>query len=215
MRLDDVQEHFGDRIVIEWKSFMLRSTETGRKTREEFITYTRNWTRMPEADARLEVTAPWASEHEHPSHSLPALAASKLAATYGPDVEEAFHRAMFKAYFADNRTISDSGVIASLAGDCGLDPVEFATEYRAREQALGAEVISDHDDAVRLGINAVPSRTASATGSRYQAHRTPPHISGCSNNFSAKVSSRQLDLEASADDPSPRPDLRRRTSTLS
>ena len=64
---------------------------------------------------------------------------------------------MFKAYFADNRTISDSGVIASLAGDCGLDPVEFATEYRAREQALGAAVIRDHDDAVRLGINAVPT----------------------------------------------------------
>ena len=157
MRLDDVQEHFGDRIVIEWKSFMLRSTEVGRKTREEFIAYTRNWTRMPEADARLEVTAPWASEHEHPSHSLPALAASKLTATYGPDVEEAFHRAMFKAYFADNRTISDSGVIASLAGDCGLDPVEFAAEYRAREQALGAEVIRDHDDAVRLGISAIPT----------------------------------------------------------
>lgn len=157
MRLDDVQEHFGEGILVEWKSFILRSTEVGRKTREEFIAYTRNWTRMPEADARLEVTALWASEHEPPSHSLPALAASKLAATYGPEFEEAFHRAMFKAYFADNRTISYSGVIAPLAGDGGLDPVEFATKYRARAQALGAEVIRDHADAVRLGINAVPT----------------------------------------------------------
>lgn len=157
MRLDDVKEHFGDRIVIEWKSFMLRSTETGRKTREEFIAYTQNWARMPEADPRLEVTAPWASEHEHPSHSLPALAASKLAAIHGPHAEEAFHRAMFKAYFLENRTISDTAVIAAIAGDCGLDSVEFATEFREREKELGDQVISDHQNAMRLGINAVPT----------------------------------------------------------
>ena len=136
MRLDDVKEHFGDRIAIEWKSFMLRSTDGIRRTREEFIAYTRNWVRLPEADARLEVTAPWASEDEHPSHSLPALAASKLAATYGLEAEEAFHRAMFKAYFSENRTISDKGVIAAIAGECGLDPTVFAAEYQAQELTL-------------------------------------------------------------------------------
>lgn len=157
MRLDDVKEHYGDQIVIEWKSFMLRSTEAGRKTREEFIAYTRNWARMPEADSRLEVTAPWATEDEHPSHSLPALAASKLVAGYGPDAEEAFHRAMFKAYFTENRTISDKGVIAAIAGECGLDSTVFASEYEAQESTLADQVINDHEHAMRLGINAVPT----------------------------------------------------------
>jgi predicted DsbA family dithiol-disulfide isomerase len=157
VRLDDVQEHFGDRIVIEWKSFMLRSTEAGRKSRDEFIAYTQNWARMPAADARLEVTAPWASDDEHPSHSLPALAGAKLAATYGSDVEDAFHRAMFKAYFAENRTISDTDVITAIALASGVDATEFADRYRAEESELGDQVISDHNDAVRLGINAVPT----------------------------------------------------------
>jgi len=157
VRLDDVQEHFGDRIVIEWKSFMLRSTEAGRKSRDEFIAYTRNWERMPEADPRLEVTAPWASADDHPSHSLPALAAAKLAATYGPDVEEAFHRAMFKAYFAENRTISDTDVITAIARASGADATEFADRYREEEPEFADQVISDHNDAVRLGINAVPT----------------------------------------------------------
>ena len=157
MRRDDVKEHFGDRIAIEWKSFMLRSTDGIRRTREEFIAYTRNWVRLPEADARLEVTAPWASEDEHPSHSLPALAASKLAATYGLEAEEAFHRAMFKAYFSENRTISDKGVIAAIAGECGLDPTVFAAEYQAQELTLAGQVTSDHEQATRLGINAIPT----------------------------------------------------------
>ena len=157
MRLDDVQEHFGDQIVIEWKSFMLRSTEAGRKSRDEFIAYTRNWERMPEADPRLEVTAPWASDDEHPSHSLPALAASKLAATYGPDVEDAFHRAMFKAYFAENRTISDTDVITAIAEASGADATEFGHRYRDEQTEFADQVISDHNDAVRLGINAVPT----------------------------------------------------------
>ena len=157
MRLDDVQEHFGDRIVIEWKSFMLRSTEAGRKSREEFIAYTRNWERMPAADSRLEVTAPWASADEHPSHSLPALAASKLAASYGPVVEDAFHRSMFKAYFAENRTISDTDVITAIAHASGADATEFADRFRDEQSELANQVISDHNDAIRLGINAVPT----------------------------------------------------------
>ncbi len=37
MRFDDLKDKFGDLIKIEWKAFMLRPTEAGRKTREEFI----------------------------------------------------------------------------------------------------------------------------------------------------------------------------------
>ena len=157
MRLDDVTAHFGDQVLIEWKAFMLRSTEAGRKTRAEFVDYTRNWSRMHDADPRLVVTAPWASPAEHPSHSLPALAAWKLAANFGPEIGEEFHRRMFIAYFGENRTISDLDVIVAIAAESGADPVEFEAGYTRREQPLADQVISDHREALELGISAVPT----------------------------------------------------------
>ena len=64
---------------------------------------------------------------------------------------------MFKAYFTENRTISDKGVIAAIAGECGLDSTGFAAEYQVQELRLAAQVINGHERAIRLGINAVPT----------------------------------------------------------
>jgi predicted DsbA family dithiol-disulfide isomerase len=157
VRLDDLKEKFGDLIKIEWKSFMLRPTEAGRKTREEFIEYTRNWARMTEVDPRLEATSPWASGDPSPSHSLPALAAAKLVKTYGDAVEDDFHHRMFKAYFSQNRTISDLAVITSIAAEAGLDPVEFAAAFEAQQDTLANLVIADHNEAQQIGISGVPA----------------------------------------------------------
>lgn len=157
MRLDDLKEQFGDRVEIEWKAFMLRPTEAGRKTRAEFIDYTKNWARMPEVDPRLKATAPWASADPHPSHSLPALVAAKVVAAFGAAVEDDFHHQMFDAYFAQNRTISDRAVIVSIAADCGLDPTEFGEAFDAQYDTLADEVRAEHDEARRLGISGIPA----------------------------------------------------------
>ena len=42
MRLDEVQEHFGDQLTIDWKSFLLR-VEPKTENREAFIAYTKSW----------------------------------------------------------------------------------------------------------------------------------------------------------------------------
>jgi predicted DsbA family dithiol-disulfide isomerase len=157
VRLDDLKDQLGDRIHIEWKSFMLRQTEAGRKTRQEFLEYSKLWAPMSDLDPRLAVTAPWGSQDPHPSHSLPALAASKLVRTFGDDIEAEFHHRMFKAYFYENRTISDDDVIAAIAGEAGLDTIDFATKFVEQRTGLEREVTNDHNEAIQLGVTAVPT----------------------------------------------------------
>jgi len=157
VRLDDLKTKYGDAIRVEWKSFMLRPSEQGRKSRAEFIDYTRNWARMPDADPRLIVTSPWASDDEHPSHSLPALVAAKLAESHGEAGADDFHHRVFDAYFNQNRTISDVAVLATVAGECGLDPDQFAADFASQRETLEARVIDDHNEAVQLGATGVPA----------------------------------------------------------
>jgi predicted DsbA family dithiol-disulfide isomerase len=145
----------GGQIAIEWKSFMLRPAPEKRQ-REKFVTYTESWLRPaalePQATFRV-----WASESNPPSHSLPALVAGKLAEQHGPDAAEAYHRALLVAYFSDNRTISDVDVQVDLASGIGLDGAEFATQLAEQRSGLAALVVDDHNQAIEIGITAVPT----------------------------------------------------------
>ena len=157
MRLDDLKDQLGDKIRIEWKSFMLRPSEKGGKSRQEFLEYSKLWAPMRDLDPRLSVTSPWASENPHPSHSLPALATSKLIKTFGEEIEDDFHHRMFKAYFLENRTISDTDVINAVAGEAGVDEADFGSKFAEQRQALDNQVIDDHNEAIRHGVSAVPT----------------------------------------------------------
>lgn len=76
----------------------------------------------------------------------------RYAAHAGRDGE--LTEALFQAYFIDGRDLSDDSVLASIAGECGLDS-EAAKTYLAgtdNEQEIRAE----HDFAVSLNITGVP-----------------------------------------------------------
>lgn len=157
MRLDDLKDQLGDTIHIEWKSFMLRPSAEGQKSRQEFLEYSKLWAPMRDLDPRLSVTSPWGSEHSHPSHSLPALAASKLIKTFGDEIEDDFHHRMFRAYFLENRTISDTDVITAIAVEAGADEGDFVSKFAAQRGDLDNQVIADHNEAIQHGISAVPT----------------------------------------------------------
>ena len=156
VRLDDLKAKYGDKLQVEWKSFMLRPTTQGAKSREEFVEYTRLWSRMPETDARLVVTSPWASDDAHPSHSLPALVAMKVVEGYGEAAADDFHHRVFDAYFNQNRTISDVDVLAAIAEEAGLDSAEFKTDFAAKREVFEAQVFTEHNEAIQLGASGVP-----------------------------------------------------------
>jgi predicted DsbA family dithiol-disulfide isomerase len=67
---------------------------------------------------------------------------------------DAVVEALFCAYFADGHDIGDIGVLATIAGTCGLDPVA-TRRFLSSEEDVDA-VYADNLRAHRLGINGVP-----------------------------------------------------------
>ena len=68
---------------------------------------------------------------------------------------EAFHDAMFTAYFVDDRNIGDSDVLLEIAGSVGLDVEEAGQVLKTR--SFGAAVTVDWDRAYNDGVTGVPT----------------------------------------------------------
>ena len=155
MRLGQLEARLGERIEIEWKSFMLRP-RPGRRTREEFVAYTESWRRPAAMEPAAELR-PWATADDPPSHSLPALVAAKVAAGFGRDAYDAYHLALLRAYFAENRTISTPAVQAEIADEVGIGREAFADRLAAERDDCVEVVLAEHESAVNNGITAVPT----------------------------------------------------------
>jgi predicted DsbA family dithiol-disulfide isomerase len=68
---------------------------------------------------------------------------------------DAFHDAIFRAYFADGLNISDVAVLRKICSQLGLDPDE--AERVLAQGEYGASVDDDWDYSRRLGVTAVPT----------------------------------------------------------
>lgn len=145
----------GDRISIEWRSFLLR-VEPKTQDREKFVEYTRSWLRPAEMEPRATFSV-WASDAPPPSSSLPAQVAAKTMELYEPDSVFAYHRALLRAYFTDNRDISDLDVLADIAAECDVERAGFVAAYTEHNQATTRAVIEDHNSAIESGVTAVPT----------------------------------------------------------
>src|SRR6266508_5598977 len=80
-------------------------------------------------------------------NSLMALEATEYAKEQGQ--EEAFSRAVYRAYFQAGQNIGDFEVILSLAESVGLDPQEV--QDRLKAGAYSARLESAHQEARALG----------------------------------------------------------------
>ena len=162
MRLDEIVAEYGDKVELNWLSFMLRP-EPEERSLEKFKTYTKSWERPGSMEPKT-VFNEWSGESEPPSHSMPSAIAGKVAALFGPAAYQQFHHAALKAYFTDNRTISSREVLLDIAAEAGIDRVEFDARWESQEQVLMDAVVREHNEAIGAGINAVPSLVV---GERY------------------------------------------------
>jgi predicted DsbA family dithiol-disulfide isomerase len=156
LRLDQLEHAVGDVVTIEWRSFLLRPQATDRPL-DKFTAYTQSWMRPNEAqpDAGFRV---WSGANPPPSHSLPpAIAGKAVRDIFGVDGFHRFHLALMRAYFADNRTISDRDVILDVAVAVDLDPHKLAAAIDARAAEYEQQVVEDHRAALAEGIAAVPT----------------------------------------------------------
>lgn len=156
MRVDEIERRFGDRVKVEWKSFMLR-TEPKTGDRDKFVSYTKSWERCADTEPGAIFTTPWSGEANGPTSSLPAQVAWKAAATFGDDAKRSMKDALMQAYFVDNRDISNNDELIDIAVSCGLDRDAFALVLSEQGRSLAQAVIDEHNDAVGNGITAVPT----------------------------------------------------------
>jgi len=86
-----------------------------------------------------------------------AIAGKAVLHEFGQESFDRFHLALMRAYFGDNRSISERPVILDVARSVGIDAGELAATLDADAETLEAEVVSDHRRALALGISAVPT----------------------------------------------------------
>jgi predicted DsbA family dithiol-disulfide isomerase len=162
VRLEQVAEEYGDRVELIWRSFMLRP-EPEERPMDKFVRYTESWERPGSMEDRVTFNR-WSGDHEPPSHSLPSSVAGKVAETFGPEAARRFHHGAMRAYFTDNRTISDRQVLLDIARSADIDPDEFDRRWRDDEPEYVNRVVTEHNEAIGAGITAVPSLVV---GERY------------------------------------------------
>ena len=155
MRLDEIEDRFGDAVELTWRSFLLRPFPEER-TLDRFRRYTESW-RRPAAMEPQATFRVWEGDADPPSHSVPSAVAGKLAEGFGDDASRRYHRALLAAYFTENRTISDPDVLAAVAEETGLAGDEFRAGYDERFEELREDVFADHAAAAEAGIAAVPT----------------------------------------------------------
>lgn len=154
MRLRQLEKEFDGAIRLDWRSFLLRPTP-GAIPRElaEFREYTKKWER-PAADVDAGEFRVWSTEEGPPSHSVPPHLVAKAAATLGDEAFHAMHERLLKAYFAENRDITNAKTLIALWQELGLPQETFD---RATDRDIVEAVIREHNEAVELGVNGVPA----------------------------------------------------------
>lgn len=96
----------------------------------------------------------WATEEGPPTHSIPPHIAAKIAEKLGPGPFGKMHERLLKAYFSENRDITDWGVLHELWEklDLPLDALSGKDD-----KTLINKIISEHNEALQYGVTGVPA----------------------------------------------------------
>jgi predicted DsbA family dithiol-disulfide isomerase len=153
VRLRRIQEEFGNRVQLEWRSFLLRPQPDPTRTLEKFRTYTRSWMR-PAAEPDAPAFRVWEGDAGPPSHSVPPHLVAKAAATLGDAAFERMHERLLRAYFSENRDITDPDTLRALWREAELPDDAFA---RVSDRGLAQAVSEQHNEALEHGVDGVPA----------------------------------------------------------
>lgn len=152
-RLRRIGEEFGNRVQIVWRSFLLRPRRDPGRTLEKFRAYTQSWLR-PAADEDAPRFQVWQTDEGPPSHSIPPHLVAKAAATLGDDAFHRMHDRLLRAYFTENRDITNTSTLAELWREVGLPQSDFA---RHEDPVLLQQTLAEHNEAIEIGVTGVPA----------------------------------------------------------
>jgi predicted DsbA family dithiol-disulfide isomerase len=149
-----LQDEFKDKLIVDWRAFMLRpEPRPGLRSLEKFRAYTQNWLQVgSEEDSGNFRT--WSTDENPPSHSIPPHLVAKAAAKVGEDAFERIHFDLLHAYFFDNRDISNIETLRQIWDAAGLSASQFEV---VEDPDIRAEVISEHQQALDCGATGAPA----------------------------------------------------------
>ena len=150
-----LQEQMGDRIVVDWKAFLLRA-EPKTGDHAAFVEYTTSWLRPAEAEPAAEFTV-WSSDESQPASSVPAQVAYKTVAAIAPELAKPFHDRLLRGYFTENRNIATSDVLLELATDVGVDRKALEEAGTTRREEFTQLVIDEHNGAMANNVTGIPT----------------------------------------------------------
>jgi predicted DsbA family dithiol-disulfide isomerase len=153
VRLRRLEAESGGDAVVEWRSFLLRPEPEPGRSLEKFARYTESWQR-PAAEPDAGTFRVWSTGAGPPSHSIPAHAVAKAAARLGPDAFAAMHERLLRAYFSENRDISERATLRELWRELGLPEPAFEA---SEDPAILRRVIGEHNEAIEFGASGVPA----------------------------------------------------------
>jgi predicted DsbA family dithiol-disulfide isomerase len=149
-----LETEFGDRVSLEWRSFLLRPRPRTRPADlEKFRAYTQSWLR-PAADPESGRFQVWQGDAGPPSHSVPPHLVAKAAATLGDGEFRRMRDRLFEAYFGENRDITDDDTLRALWREVELPEADFE---HSRDPALLRETLQQHAEAQEVGATGVPA----------------------------------------------------------
>jgi predicted DsbA family dithiol-disulfide isomerase len=122
------------------------------KPLEKFRRYTESW-KVPASQPDSGDFRVWSTDEAPPSHSVPPNVAVKAAAAQGRF--DRYHLALMRAYFFENRNVTDRTTLLAVADECDLDRVRFEADLA--DEQIERAVLRDHNEAFELGITAVPT----------------------------------------------------------
>ena len=153
MRLKDVEQAYGDRVSVHWRTFpLIPDQRAGRRATEKTG---EGWQRAGAEEPRALFVPP-AAGVELPASSVPALTAIKCAERQGRESFERLHERLFLAYFRDHLDIGRPDVLWSLAREIGLDVTRLQQDFAAGE-AYEAALHDYAEGSAWFGVSAVPT----------------------------------------------------------
>jgi len=141
VRLERIEGEYGETVDVTWNSFpLLRQELKGYDLRPHM---TRSWIRASEEESGIRFN-PWPDSSPLPSSSLPAQEAAKCAQLQGKEAFGRFHVLLLRAFFEQNRDISDREVLISLAAEAALDKDRFISDLDGGSQK--GDVLADYQE---------------------------------------------------------------------
>jgi predicted DsbA family dithiol-disulfide isomerase len=141
-------------VVVDWRAFLLDPTTPPEGRPHPYPKEVREQRSGPIHDMAASVGLPMTGR-DWISNSRPALEAAEFVKEHAPEHFDAYHHAVFSAYFAEGRDIGDVEVLKEIANGIGIDADAMA--QAVADGSYRQRVDEDYQLAQRIGFSGVPA----------------------------------------------------------